>query len=60
LLQDIEKFANVAMPKIFGNEGDENMLIFFGLNCLAVRNDLLESDFLVDIYKCYNCEEGRS
>lgn len=60
LLQDIEKFANIAMPKIFGNDGDENMLNFYGINCLAVRNDLIEPDFLQDVYKCYEWDDGRS
>ncbi len=46
------------MPKIFGNEGDENMLNFYGLNCLAVWNDLIEPDFLIDIYKCYEWDDG--
>jgi len=60
LLQDLEKFANIAMPKIFGNDGDENMLNFYGINCLAVRNDLVEPDFLLDVYKCYEWEnEGK-
>lgn len=53
LLCDLEKFANIAMPKIFGNDGDDNMLNFYGLNCLAVRNDLIDPDFLIDMYKCY-------
>jgi hypothetical protein len=59
-LVDIEKFANIAMPKIFGTEGEENMLNFYGINCLAVRNDLIEPDFLQDIYKCYEWDDGKS
>jgi hypothetical protein len=47
------------MTKIFGNDGDENMLNFYGINCLAVRNDLIEPDFLEDIYKCYEWDDGK-
>jgi hypothetical protein len=59
LMVDTEKFANIALPKIFGNDGDENMLNFYGLNCLAVRNDLIEPDFVADIYKCYEWEDKK-
>ena len=48
------------MPKIFGNDGEENMLNFYGINCLAVRNDLIEPDFLTDVYKCYEWDDGKS
>jgi hypothetical protein len=48
------------MPKIFGNDGEENMLNFYGLNCLAVRNDLIEADFLQDVYKCYEWDDQRA
>lgn len=53
LMQDMEKFANLALPKIFGTDGEGNMVNFYGLNCLAVRNDFIEPDFLDNMYKCY-------
>lgn len=59
LLGDLEKFANIALPRIFGNDGQESLLNFYGLNCLAVRNDLIEPDFLQDTYKCYEWEDQR-
>jgi len=57
-MQDLEKFANLALPVIFGTDGEESMLNFYGLNCVAVRNDLIEADFLSDMYRCYEWDLG--
>jgi hypothetical protein len=39
-MTDLEKFANISMPRIFGTEGQTPMLMFYGLDCLAIRNDM--------------------
>jgi hypothetical protein len=58
-MTDLEKFANVSMPRIFGSEqGQDPMLQFYGIDCLAVRNDMATPDFLTGMYSCYDWSEA--
>ena len=57
-MTDLEKFANISMPRIFGSEGKTPMLLFYGLDCLAVRNDKATSSFLRGMYHCYDWDES--
>ena len=43
----------MALPKIFGTDGEANLVNFYGLDCQAVRNDFIEPDFLDCMYRCY-------
>lgn len=52
-MQDLEKFANIVMPRIFGSDGEEGLINFYSLNCLDVRVDQISHDFLANTYKCY-------
>ena len=60
-MQDLEKFANMSLPKIFNTERKEeaDLISFFGLNCAALRADNIQEDFLSPMYHCYNYEQGK-
>ena len=34
------------------------MLNFYGLNCVAVRNDFIQTEFLESMYQCYEWDES--
>lgn len=50
---DLEKFANIVMPRIFGSSGEDGLINFYSLNCLEIREDNISPDFLKNTYRCY-------
>lgn len=61
LMQDLEKFASLSLPKIFSSDqqSDSEMLNFFGLNCVELRDDAIKANFLSPMYHCYNYDQGK-
>ena len=61
-MQDLTKFANVAIPKIFNTasdkkkEANQHLVNFFGIDCESLRKDKISETFLTPMYACYDYE----